>query len=80
MKESYLAQLKRRQEIRQEIQRETIGQAENPAWFNEKSGLLTGSVFGKVCRVRSTSSYAVYISLRKFNWYQGNRTWVNQRK
>lgn len=58
LKDRFLEQLKKKQQRREQIQLETIGQAENPAWFNAKSGLLTASVFGKVCRAKSQSSYA----------------------
>lgn len=56
-KEKFLQELESRQKQRISIERGTTGQRDCDKWKNYRHGLVTTSIFGRICSSRSPASY-----------------------
>ncbi|XP_075530168.1 uncharacterized protein LOC142563505 [Dermacentor variabilis] len=54
--ETFLETLELSQAQREQLERDTRGQAESPVWFQERRKRLTASSFGRVCKMREHTS------------------------
>jgi len=54
------------------IERDTIGQQDNDQWRIHRKLRLTASNFGKVCKLRATTSRANTIKYILYDIFQGN--------
>lgn len=54
------------------IERKTIGQHENEEWQKLRKQRLTASNFGKVCKLRPTTSRANIVTYILYDIFQGN--------
>nr|XP_049695083.1 uncharacterized protein LOC126054273 [Helicoverpa armigera] len=60
-KNMFLQNLKEQVNNREEVERDTILQAESPLWLELRRCLLTASSFGKVCKRKSSTSSAALV-------------------
>lgn len=55
-----------------EIERETVGQQNNDQWRIQRKSRLTASNFGKVCKLRQTTSRANTVKYILYDIFQEN--------
>lgn len=56
----------------EEVERKTVGQQNNPEWQKYRKSRLTASNFGKVCKLKATTSRANTVKTLLYNNFQGN--------
>ncbi|XP_022911744.2 uncharacterized protein [Onthophagus taurus] len=54
------------------IERATVGQSNNPLWFQYRNNRLTASNFGKICKMRLTTSKAKKVEDILYKTFKGN--------
>ncbi|KAI4469763.1 exonuclease phage-type/recb c-terminal domain-containing protein [Holotrichia oblita] len=71
-KTKFLATNKKSSEEIIKIERSTIGQNCNPLWKAARANRLTASYFGKICRMRKSTSCAATVKDILYNEFYGN--------
>jgi hypothetical protein len=60
----------------EEVERRTVGQQNNNEWQKYRKSRLTASNFGKVCKLRASTSRANTVKNILYDIFQGNpATW-----
>lgn len=56
----------------EEVERKTVGQQNNTLWQKYRKSRLTASNFGKVCKLRASTSRANTVKSILYDIFQGN--------
>lgn len=71
-KEIFMQKLMLNSEEIKAIEQDTIGQQDNDQWRIHRKSRLTASNFGKVCKLRPTTSRANTVKYILYDIFQGN--------